>query len=113
MKEANRWFAQAATEYPFGYKATTNWADLEDGTLARYQVVLFLDTRLGAPEQMAFQRYMGFHFAAFAMRPSGCSEYVSNTWRPTAAVLPVDDANHPAIKDCRSPLIKRRRIGLS
>ena len=45
VKEANRWFAQASTKHHFSYEATTNWTDLKDETLARHQVVLFLDTR--------------------------------------------------------------------
>lgn len=120
VKEANRWFAKAAPRYDFSYEATTNWADLRDEILEKHQVVLFLDTRPEAPEQRAaFQRYMehggawmGFHFAAFALTPSrypqnwdwyhntflGSGEYVSNTWRPTAAILRVEDADHPATK---------------
>jgi hypothetical protein len=79
--------------------------------------VLFLDTRPESPEQRAaFEQYMehggawmGFHFAAFALTPSavpqnwdwyhekflGSGEYVSNTWRPTAAVLRVEAPDHP------------------
>jgi hypothetical protein len=120
VKEANRWFTKAATKYHFSYEATTNWTDLKDETLAQHQMVLFLDTRPEAPEQRAaFQRYMehggawmGFHFAAFALTPSGypqnwdwyhntflgSGEYVSNTWRPTSALLRVEDTNHPAMK---------------
>jgi hypothetical protein len=120
VKEANRWFARASTKHHFGYETTTNWTDLKDETLARHQVVLFLDTRPETPEQRAaFQKYMehggawmGFHFAAFALTPSGypqnwdwyhntflgSGEYVSNTWRPTSAVLRVEDTNHPAMK---------------
>jgi hypothetical protein len=53
--------------------------------------------------------WMGFHFSAFALTPSaypvnwdwyhneflGSGEYVSNTWRPTAAWLKVEDKDHP------------------
>jgi len=56
---------------------------------------------------------MGFHFAGFALTPSefpqnwdwyhneflGCGQYKSNTWRPTSAVLRVENKNHPATKD--------------
>jgi hypothetical protein len=56
--------------------------------------------------------WMGFHFAAFALTPSGypqnwdwyhnvflgSGEYVSNTWRPTSAVLRVEDKNQPATR---------------
>src|ERR1700722_18145422 len=120
VKEANQWFPQQGTNYHFSYEATTNWSELNAEKLANYQVVLFLDTRPEAPEQRAaFQKYMehggawmGFHFSAFALTPSGvpqnwdwyhdtflgADEYVSNTWRPTSAVLHVDDTNHPATK---------------
>ena len=54
--------------------------------------------------------WMGFHFAGFALTPSavpanwdwyhttflGSGSYVSNTWRPTSAILRVEDRNHPA-----------------
>src|SRR6185369_1689140 len=29
----------------------------------------------------------------------GCGEYVSNTWRPTAAVLRVEASDHPVLRD--------------
>ena len=55
---------------------------------------------------------MGFHFAGFALTPSdypqnwdwyhnvflGSGEYVSNTWRPTSAILRVEDTNTPATR---------------
>ena len=55
---------------------------------------------------------MGFHFAAFALTPSaypqnwdwyhntflGSGSYKSNTWRPTSAILRVENRNHPATK---------------
>jgi hypothetical protein len=80
--------------------------------------VVFLDTRPEEPAQRAaFQAYMehggawmGFHFAGFALTPSaypanwdwyhntflGSGSYVSNTWRPTSAILRVEDRKHPA-----------------
>jgi hypothetical protein len=121
VKEANRWFPETAAKYHFSYEATTNWSDLNSEKLSHYQVVLFLDTRPEDPAQRAaFENYMehggawmGFHFSAFALTPSaypqnwdwyhnkflGSGEYVSNTWRPTSAILRVDDTNHPATKD--------------
>ncbi|HEX4122005.1 MAG TPA: ThuA domain-containing protein [Verrucomicrobiae bacterium] len=119
VNEANKWFPQMAAQYRFNYEATTNWNDLNQDFLSKYQVVLFLDTRPNVPAQRdAFQKYMenggawmGFHFAAFALTPSdvpedwdwyhneflGSGEYLGNTWRPTSAMLRVEDANHPAI----------------
>lgn len=118
VNEANRWFPKMANTYHFTYDTTSNWNNLNANFLAHYQVVLFLDTRPEFPEQReAFKRYMenggawmGFHFAAFALTPSkypqnwdwyhqeflGAGQYKSNTWRPTSAILRVEDSNHPA-----------------
>jgi hypothetical protein len=120
-REANRWFPRMAARYHFTYEATTNWTQLNADFLSRCQVVLFLDTRPEDPAQrQAFENYMehggawmGFHFAAFALTPSGVpqnwdwyhqkflgsGEYLSNTWRPTSAVLRVEDPNHPATRN--------------
>ena len=117
VHEANRWFAAQAPAHGFTYEATTDWTRLNAAVLARYQVVLFLDTRPDDPAQRAaFQAYMehggawlGFHFAAFALTPSdfpqnwdwyhnrflGAGQYVSNTWRPTPAILRVEAPDHP------------------
>ena len=57
--------------------------------------------------------WMGFHFAGFALTPSeypqnwdwyhnifiGGGQYKGNTWRPTTAVLRVEDRQHPATKN--------------
>jgi len=121
VHEANQWFPKMAAKYDFTYDSTTNWSDLNAEFLSHYQVVLFLDTRPEVPAQRAaFQKYMenggawmGFHFAGFALTPSGVpqnwdwyhetflgsGQYVSNTWRPVSAVLRVEDTNHPATKN--------------
>ena len=120
VQEANAWFAAAARTYNFSYDTTTNWNSLNAEFLASYQVVLFLDTRPERPEQRAaFQSYMehggawmGFHFAAFALAKStypedwdwyhheflGSGGYGSNTWRPTSAILKVENRQHPVTK---------------
>ena len=122
VREANQWFASKAAQAHFSYTSTTNWADLNDQVLGQYQVVMFLDTRPETRVQReAFQRYMekggawmGFHFAGFALTPSaipqnwdwyhneflGAGSYVGNTWRPTSAVLRVEDVEHPATGTC-------------
>ncbi|WP_374759421.1 ThuA domain-containing protein [Dyadobacter fanqingshengii] len=118
--EANKRFPEMAKKNNFTYDTTSNWNNLNAGFLADYQVVLFLDTRPETPGQReAFQKYMengggwlGFHFAAFALTPSaypqnwdwyhneflGSGQYKSNTWRPTSAILKVEDPNSPITK---------------
>ena len=121
VQEANKWFSKIAASQHFQYDSTNNWNNLNEKFLSRYQVVLFLDTR---PETLmqreAFQKYMengggwiGFHFAGFALNDSdfpqnwgwyhntflGSGQYASNTWRPTSAVLRVEDGNHPATRN--------------
>jgi hypothetical protein len=121
VHEANKWFGEAAAANNFSYDSTNNWSNLNKAFLSQYQVVLFLDTRPEVPEQRAaFRAYMeqgggwmGFHFAAFALTPSaynqdwdwyhnefiGAGQYGSNTWRPTSAVLRVENKKHPATKN--------------
>ena len=111
-------FSKIAAEYSFTYDSTDDWNNLNDKFLSQYQVVLFLDTRPEVHAQrQAFKKYMenggawiGFHFAAFALTPSsspqdwdwyhnkflGSGSYAGNTWRPTSALLRVENKNHPA-----------------
>jgi hypothetical protein len=118
VREARQWFPEMAAKYHFTFDTTSNWQNLNSEFLSAYQVVVFLDTRPEDPGQRAaFQSYMehggawmGFHFAGFALTPSAypanwdwyhstflaSGSYVSNTWRPTAAVLRVEDRRHPA-----------------
>ncbi len=117
VEEAKRWFSRRAAERGFFFESTTNWDNLNPKFLAKCQLVLFLDTRPEAPAQReAFQKYMengggwmGFHFAGFALTPSkypqnwdwyhnqflGAGSYAGNTWKPTSAILKVEDRRHP------------------
>ena len=109
------------SQYGFSYDSTSNWSNLNAEFLSKYKVVIFLDTRPDDPAQRAaFETYMkngggwlGFHFSAFALTPSdypqnwdwyhneflGSGQYGSNTWRPTSAILKVEDRTHPATKN--------------
>ena len=113
VKEANQWFPEMAKKYHFEYDTTSNWGNMNTNFLSKYQVVLFLDTRPeDSTQRKAFETYMknggawmGFHFSAFALTPSaysqnwdwyhneflGSGQYSSNTWRPTSAILRVDN----------------------
>jgi hypothetical protein len=84
-------------------------------------VVIFLDVRPdSAGQRAAFQKYMekggawmGFHFAGFALTPSaypqdwdwyhnrflGSGEYKGNTWKPTSAILRVENITHPVTRN--------------
>lgn len=120
VHEANKWFPEMGKKYHFIYDSTNNWNNLNSKFLSHYQVVIFLDARPEAPAQRkAFHEYMdnggawiGFHFAAFALNNSafpmnwnwyhqvflGAGSYVSNTWRPTSAILDVN-CHFPVTKD--------------
>ena len=117
VREANKWFPEMAKLYNFSYDSTNDWSKLNEQFLAQYQVVVFLDTRPEKPAQRdAFKKFMdnggafiGFHFAGFALNNSdfpqnwdwyhntfiGSGQYKSNTWRPTSAILRVEDSTHP------------------
>lgn len=121
VREANQWFPKMAAQHHFSYDSTSNWDNMDAKFLAQYQVVLFLDTRPEKPAQRAaFERYMknggawiGFHFSAFALAKStypdnwdwyhneflGSGSYGSNTWRPTSAILRLEDQQHPVTRN--------------
>jgi hypothetical protein len=113
VKEANQWFPQKAAEHGFSYTSTTNWSLLNATNLAQYQVVMFLDDLPPTAQRAAFQQYMqgggawmGFHVCAFNTNPASWDWYHNtflatgafrnNTWKPTAAVLRVEDRAHPS-----------------
>jgi hypothetical protein len=120
VHEANRWFAKMAFAYDFNYDSTNDWDNMNLEFLSGYQVVIFLDSRPEKRSQReAFEKYieaggawMGFHFSAFAMNQTefpqnwdwyhntflGSGEYSGNTWRPTSAILHIDDRRNPAVR---------------
>jgi uncharacterized protein len=121
VNEANRWLSEVSKSGLFLYDSTNNWNNLNEVFLKTYDVVVFLDTRPDAPSQRsAFEQYMkngggflGIHFSAFALTPSsypqnwdwyhnellGSGQYRGNTWRPTPAILKVENRTHPATRN--------------
>ena len=121
LGEAVRWFPEQAARNGFRFDTTSDWRNMNADFLAKYQVVVFLDTRPEDPAQrVAFQTYMehggswmGFHFAGFALTPTvypanwpwyhdtflGSGQYASNSWRPTSAILRVENRAHPATRN--------------
>lgn len=117
--DAHAYFSNLARRYHFRYDSTRDMSRMNLKTLSRYQVILFLDSRPEAiAQRKAFETYMkrggawmGFHFAAFGLTPSAypmnwpwyhdtllaSGAYVSNTWRPTPAVLRVEDPSSPVM----------------
>jgi len=116
LKEALKWFPEIAKENKFSFNSTSDWTNMNAEFLSDYNVVVFLDTRPDKPDQReAFRKFMdgggawlGFHFSGFALSPSsfpqnwnwyheeflGSGQYKSNTWRPTSAILKVEDHKH-------------------
>ena len=119
VHEANRWFDSVAAKHNFIYDSTNDWSRLNDENLKNINLVIFFDTRPeDSLQRVAFEKYMqtggrwiGFHFAGFALTPSqypqnwdwyhntflGAGEYASNTWRPTSARLRIENSRHPAV----------------
>jgi hypothetical protein len=118
VQEALPWLKEKGNQHGFAIHATADWDELSSENLSSYQLVIFLDTRPEQEDQRnAFEQYMdnggawmGFHFSAFALTPSdfpqdwdwyhdrflGSGQYVSNTWRPTSAILKLEQRDHPA-----------------
>ncbi|RYY23495.1 MAG: ThuA domain-containing protein [Chitinophagaceae bacterium] len=117
VAEANRWFDSLDRAGIISYDSVKDWSYLTETSTRNVNLLVFLDSRPPAgPARSAFEKYMregggwiGFHFSAFALTPSdyphdwpwyhdeflGSGEYGSNTWRPTAAVLRIENKMHP------------------
>lgn len=121
VNEALPWFGKQAEMNGFDFEATQDWVRLNSEELKTIDLVVFLDTRpKNENQRLAFENYMknggawmGFHFSAFALTPSdfpqnwdwyheeflGSGQYANNTWRPTSAILKVENPNHPIFNE--------------
>jgi uncharacterized protein len=112
-KGALEFFSGVAAKNNFTFDSTSNWDDMNDFHLAKYQVVVWLNDEPSKAEQKrAFQQYienggawLGFHVAAYNDKESNWPWFVdflgggvfhTNSWPPLPAKLTVDDRSHPA-----------------
>ena len=113
---ALKFFSGIAKKNNFTFDATSNWDDMNDSNLKKYEVVVWLNDEPSKAEQRhAFQKYMengggwlGFHVAAYNDKDSNWPWFVDflgggvfhiNSWPPLPAKLTVDDRSHPVTKD--------------
>jgi uncharacterized protein len=110
---ALKFFSGIAAQDDFVFDSTTDWANLNESYLKKYQVVIWLNESPTKPEQRhAFEQYMadggawlGFHAAGYNDRDTKWPWYVdflggavfeTNSWPPLPAKLVVDDRSDPA-----------------
>jgi len=109
---ALKFFSGLAARNNFTFDSTSNWDDMNDFNLGKYQVVVWLNDEPSKAEQKrAFQEYienggawLGFHVAAYNDKDSNWPWFVDflgggvfhiNSWPPLPAKLTVDDRSHP------------------
>ena len=109
---ALKFFSGLAAKNNFTFDSTSNWDDMNDFNLGKYQVVVWLnDEPSKAGQRRAFQEYienggawLGFHVAAYNDKDSNWPWFVDflgggvfhiNSWPPLPAKLTVDDRSHP------------------
>ena len=112
---ALKFFSDLSAKNNFTFDSTSNWDDMNDFNLGKYQVVVWLNDEPSKAEQRhAFQEYienggawLGFHVAAYNDKDSnwpwlvdflGGGVFHTNSWPPLPAKLAVDDRSHPATK---------------
>jgi uncharacterized protein len=112
---ALKFFSDLSAKNNFTFDSTSNWDDMNDFKLGKYQVVVWLnDEPSKAGQRRAFQEYienggtwLGFHVAAYNDKDSNWPWFVdflgggvfhSNSWPPLPAKLTVDDRSHPVTK---------------
>jgi type 1 glutamine amidotransferase len=111
-QDALRFYARLASQKHFSFDSTTDWSKLNDDTLKKYQVIMWLNEFPHTEEERrSFERYMqqggrwiGFHVSAYNDSDTnwpwfvdflGGAVFYTNNWPPLAARLVVDDPKHP------------------
>jgi len=112
---ALKFFSDLSAKNNFTFDSTSDWDDMNDFNLGKYQVVVWLnDEPSKAGQRRAFQEYienggawLGFHVAAYNDIDSNWPWFVDflgggvfhiNSWPPLPAKLTVDDRSHPVTK---------------
>src|SRR6266404_6560135 len=112
---ALKFFSGLSAKNNFTFDSTSDWDDVNDLNLGKYQVVVWLnDEPSNAGQRRAFQQYienggawLGFHVAAYNDKDSNWPWFVDflgggvfhiNSWPPLPARLTVDDPSHPVTK---------------
>ena len=109
---ALKFFSTLAARDNFTFESTSDWANMNDSYLKKYQLVIWLtDSPTKAEQRLAFQHYMenggawlGFHAAGYNDEDTHWQWYVdflggavfhTNSWPPLPARLVVDDRTNP------------------
>jgi len=112
---ALKFFSDISEKNNFTFDSTSNWDDMNDSNLRKYEVVVWLnDEPSNAEQKRAFQKYienggawLGFHVAAYNDKDSNWPWFVDflgggtfhiNSWPPLPAKLTVDDRSHPVTR---------------
>ncbi|MES1216432.1 MAG: ThuA domain-containing protein, partial [Bacteroidota bacterium] len=108
-------YQKLAVEKNFTFDTTTSWSKLNDDTLSKYQVVVWINEfAQNEPQRRAFENFinkggawLGFHVSAYNDKYTkwpwfveflGGGVFYMNNWPPLPAKLIVDDNTHPVTK---------------
>ncbi|HEX4167253.1 MAG TPA: ThuA domain-containing protein [Bryobacteraceae bacterium] len=113
--DALKLFPEIARENHFTFEATTDWNQLNETNLKRYQLILWLDdSPHTTAQQKAFEKYMangggwmGFHASGYNDKDSGWpwfaeflgGVFYDNSWPPLPGILRVDARENPVTKN--------------
>jgi type 1 glutamine amidotransferase len=110
--DAIKYFTALAAKRNFSFDTTTNWNDINDENLKKYQLVIWLNEfPQNEAQRASFTRYMdsggawlGFHVAGYNDKDThwpwfvnfmGGAVFYNNNWPPLPVKLIVDDNTHP------------------